>query len=69
MYIYDNTSLNFSYNEKYFTQKLYRKSEHTFRVQKLVYKNRAFCEVMLNTVEEQDRPQVTTEHAACVSKF
>jgi hypothetical protein len=33
MYIYDNISLNYFYNEKCFGQKLYRKSKHTFYVQ------------------------------------
>ena len=32
-YFYDNTSLNFSENGKYFRQKLYRKSGHTFRIE------------------------------------
>jgi hypothetical protein len=35
MYIYDNISPNSSQNEKSFRQNLYRKSKHTFHVQKL----------------------------------
>jgi len=33
IYIFDHISLSSYYNEKCFTQKLYRKSKHTFCVQ------------------------------------
>jgi len=40
-------SLSSSQNNKYFKQKLYRKSKHTFCVQKLFFKkNRAVYEIM-----------------------
>lgn len=35
MHMYDNTSLNVSYTEKCFGEKLYRKSNHTYYVQYL----------------------------------
>jgi len=37
MHIYSNIWLNYSQNEKCFTQKLYRKSKHTFCVQWLFF--------------------------------
>jgi len=49
MSIYDDTSLNSSYNENCFRQKLYRKSKHTFYVQQrfsehyAVYENVKKC--------------------------
>ena len=42
IYIFDHMPLNSSHNEKYFGQKLFRKSEQTFYVQKLFPKIEPF---------------------------
>jgi len=59
MYIYDNISLNSSWNDKCFRHNLYMKSKHTFYIPQHFPENRAFCEVMWKTVAEPDRPQMT----------
>jgi hypothetical protein len=45
MYIYI-TSLNSSYNEKYFRQNLYKNSKHIFHVEKPFSENRVAYDMM-----------------------
>jgi hypothetical protein len=60
-YIYDNTSLSNFKNEKYFWQKLQRKSKHTFYVQWLFFsESHTIYEIMCKNVLQPDRPQLTT---------
>jgi len=49
LYTCDNISLNLFQNEKYFRQKLYRKSKHL--------ENPAVCEIMCKNTVERDRPR------------
>jgi len=57
--IYDNISLNPSWNEEYFRQKVYRNSKHTFCVQKLFFENPAVYEIMWGkNMVEPDRSQM-----------
>jgi hypothetical protein len=51
-------SLNSFYGEKYFGKPLYRKSKHTFCVQKLFFRNRASYEKMWKNMVERDRPHM-----------
>ena len=57
MYICD-TSLNSSYNEKCFKQKLQRKSKHTFYVQQLLSENRTLYEIMCKNMVDPATPQM-----------
>jgi Uri superfamily endonuclease len=59
MHIYDGISLNSSWNEKRFRQKLQRKSKSTFHVQYLFLENRAFYEITLKNVAEPERTRMT----------
>jgi hypothetical protein len=60
IYIFHHISLNFSKNEKYFRQKLYRKSKHThFKCNNCFFENRAVYDIMWKNILEPDRPQVT----------
>jgi len=52
-------SLNSSPNEKYFRQKWYRKSKHTFYIQKIVPEIHALHEIMCKNVAQLDRPEKT----------
>jgi len=65
MYIYDNISLNSSYNEKCFGDKRCRKSQNTAFIFKKVFKeNHVVYEIMLKNTVEPDRPQVTIRNGA-----
>ena len=57
-HIYNNISLNSSYNEKRFRQKLYTKLKHTFYVQQRFPENRAVYDTMTKNVVEPERPQI-----------
>ena len=61
-YVYDNTSLFSSYNEKCFRQKLYRIPKHSFCVQKLSFENRTIFSKMWKNKVDPDRPQVTIQY-------
>ena len=69
MYVYDNISLNCSQKEKCLRQKLYRKSKHTFYVQKLFFfENPAVYEIMWKNFVESDwtRDNKIMSHALCM---
>ena len=53
MYVYGNFSPNSAKNEKYFRQKLYRKSKHTFHVQQLFSKKGVIYEIKWENLVEQ----------------
>jgi hypothetical protein len=53
-HLYDNISIIPPWNEKCFSQKLQRKSKHTFYVQQLFSENRALYEIMSRSVEESE---------------
>ena len=69
MYIYDNILLSSSDSEKFFKQKLLRKSKHTFYVQQLFLENCVIYKIMWKSMVEPDRPQMTNivwcKHFAC----
>ena len=58
MYIYDNIALKYSQNEKYFREKLQRKSKHTFYVKETFSENRA---LLGYNVEKYDRTRQATD--------
>ena len=67
MYIYDNISLNSSYNEKCFRQKLYRKSKPTLYIQLHFSENRTVHEIMWKNIVEPGRAiDDNTVHARCM---
>ena len=45
-HIYENSSLSYSPNKKWFRHKLYRKSKHTFHVQNFLSEQREFYEII-----------------------
>jgi hypothetical protein len=60
MYIYDNILLSSSDSEKFFKQKLLRKSKHTFYVQQLYFFFFfSVYEIMWKNVVQRGRPQMT----------
>jgi len=59
IYIFDHISLIYSYNEKCFRQKLYKKSKHTFCVQWLFFENRTVYEIMWKHILERGSQQMT----------
>jgi hypothetical protein len=58
VYIFYYIWLNSFCNEKYFRQKLKRKSKHTVCVQQLCPKNRAFYEKTWKNILQPERPQM-----------
>jgi hypothetical protein len=56
LHIYDNISPNSAQSEKYFRQKVYRKSKHTFYVQKLFTENLVVYEIIWKIMVDPDRP-------------
>jgi hypothetical protein len=59
MYVYDNTSLNFSYNEK-FSDRLCRGTQNTHCMLNIFFfENRDVYEIMWKHSVEPDRPQMT----------
>jgi hypothetical protein len=65
-YMYDNISLNSYWNEKWFRQKLKRKSKHTFYVQYLLRKSCRLWNNVGNYIVQPERPQTTIHYGACV---
>jgi hypothetical protein len=65
VYIYDHISLSSLYNEKCFRQML-RKSNNTFYVQKLFFKNRVIYYIMWKNTVEPARPPLTIWHIVVV---
>ena len=60
MHIYDDISLNFSYNEKSFRKKNCRENQNTrFIFKKFFFENRAVYEIMWKNMLEPDRSQMT----------
>jgi hypothetical protein len=64
-HIYDNISVNSSQNEKYFRQKLYRKSKHIFYAQRHFYDNSAVYEIMWINMVQPVMPETAILHGAC----
>jgi hypothetical protein len=66
-HIYDNISLNYSYEEKYFKSKVLRKSKYAFYIQHLFFKkNRAVYELISTNMVEPEKPQTATwRRVAC----
>ena len=58
-YIYENISLNSSWNEKYFSDKYCRGTQNTFYVQQLFPENRDVFEILWKNVVEPNMPQIT----------
>ena len=59
VHIYNIISLNSSYNEKFFRQKLYRKSKHTFLCSITFSESSTVCETMWKNMVEPGSPQIT----------
>jgi hypothetical protein len=67
IYIFDGISLNYSLNDKYFVQNLYRKSKYTVYAKYLFTINSALYEIMWKTFVKSNRPQNdNTVHAHCM---
>jgi hypothetical protein len=64
MHIYDS-SLNYSYDGKCFTQEMKRRSEYTFCVQKHLSENRAVYDKIGKNPVQPDKPQMTIKTGAC----
>jgi hypothetical protein len=59
VYIYDNISLNSSYNKKCFRQNLYRKSTLTFVLNNFLSENLTVYEIMWREMGQPDRPKTS----------
>ena len=57
-HIYGNISLNSSSYEKYFIQKLLRKTKHAFYILQRFYENRVVYETTSKNMVEPKRPQM-----------
>jgi len=73
VYIYDNISLNSSYNEKYFRQNLYRKSKHILCSIIVSSLNPAVCDIMRQKSgtarqDTDDNAMRCMRFACCVAK-
>jgi hypothetical protein len=56
--VYDDTSLNFSLDEKSIRQKLYRKSKYIFYIQKVLLENYVVYEIVWKNIVLPDKAKM-----------